>query len=60
MANYLDEAGLNQYTTALKDGTLKVGAAGAADEVPASGIQGTIDIANLPAGALERLKAVED
>jgi len=51
---------LNQYTTALKNGTLKVGAAGAADEVPASGIQGTIDIAKLPAGALERLKTVED
>ena len=60
MANYLDEAGLNQYTTALKNGTLKVGAAGAADQVPASGIQGTIDIANLPAGALERMTIVAD
>lgn len=60
MANYLDEAGLNQYTTALKNGTLKVGAAGAADQVPASGIQGTIDLANLPAGALERMVIVAD
>lgn len=60
MANYLDAAGLNQYTTALKNGTLKVGAAGAADQVPASGIQGTIDLANLPAGALERMVVVAD
>lgn len=60
MANYLDAAGLNQYTTALKNGTLKVGAAGAADEVPASGIQGVIDLANLPAGALERMVVVAD
>ena len=60
MANYLDAAGLNQYTTALKNGTLKVGAAGAADSVPASGISGVIDLANLPAGALERMVVVAD
>lgn len=60
MANYLDAAGLNQYTTALKNGTLKVGAAGAADSVPASGISGTISLDNLPAGALERMVVVAD
>lgn len=60
MANYLDAAGLNQYTTALKNGTLKVGAAEAADSVPASGIDGIIPMANIPQGAQERLVVVAD
>lgn len=55
---FLDITGLNYYTGKLKDGTLKVGAATAADSVPASGITGTIDISHMPATVVERLSIV--
>lgn len=55
---FLDITGLNYYTGKLKDGTLKVGAAVAADSVPASGISGVIDISHIPASVLERLTIV--
>lgn len=42
MANYLDEIGLNQYTQALKNGSLKVGKSAEAESVDAENIKGTI------------------
>lgn len=38
MTSYLDTIGLNQYTKALKDGTLKVGKAAEAEKVAADKI----------------------
>lgn len=58
MANYLDETGLNQYTTALKDGTLKVGKAGEAEKVAAANIDGVIPLSKIPKGAVEDLHVV--
>ena len=48
----LDVAGLNLLVGKMKDGTL---VCGKANEVPASGISGTIPLSALPHAALERL-----
>lgn len=53
----IDVAGLNLLVAKMKDGTLVVGKA---NEVPASGITGTISLANLPHAALDRLVVVAD
>lgn len=60
MTKYIDQAGLQHYTGKLKDGTLVVGKAVEADKVKAANIEGTIPLANLPAGALERMVVVAD
>ena len=51
----LDVAGLNLLVGKMKDGTL---VCGKANEVPASGISGTIPLSALPHAALERLIVV--
>ena len=58
MANYLDETGLNQYTQALKNGSLKVGKSAEADSVNAENIQGIIPLSKVPKAALDRLYKV--
>lgn len=58
MANYLDETGLNQYTQALKNGSLKVGKSVEADSVNAENIQGIIPLSKVPKAALDRLYKV--
>jgi len=73
MKQFLDASGLNLYTQALKNGTLVVGRAQDssradyatdastafyASHASATGIIGIIPLANLPAGALERLVTV--
>jgi hypothetical protein len=61
---FLDASGLNQYTQALKNGTLKVGKAQDAStafyasHADATGLIGIIPIDNLPQGALEKLVKV--
>lgn len=63
---FLDASGLNQYTQALKNGTLIVGKAQDAStafyasHADATGLIGVVPLANLPAGALERLVTVAD
>ena len=63
---FLDASGLNQYTKALKNGTLIVGKAQDAStafyasHADATGLIGVVPLANLPAGALERLVTVAD
>lgn len=63
---FLDASGLNQYTQALKNGTLIVGKAGEASTANyastanAEGLIGIIPLANLPEGALDRLVQVAD
>lgn len=54
MAKYLDQNGLKYYTQKIKNGTIVAG------KSLASGIQGVIDIAHLPQGALERVVQVAD
>lgn len=58
MANYLDEIGLNQYTYALKNGSLKVGKSAEAESVDAENIKGTIPLSKIPMAALDRLYKV--
>lgn len=58
MANYLDETGLNQYTQALKNGSLKVGKSAEAESVNAENIQGIIPLSKVPKAALDRLYKV--
>ena len=72
MKQFLDASGLNQYTQALKKGTLIVGRAHDssfsddastafyASHASATGLIGVVPLANLPAGALERLVTVND
>ena len=75
MAKFLDASGLNQYTQALKNGTLVVGRAqdsSRADfatdastafyaaHAAATGLLGIIPLANLPQGAIEKLVKVDD
>ena len=75
MAKFLDASGLNQYTQALKNGTLIVGraqdssradwaldasTANYARTAAATGLIGIVPIENLPQGALERLVKVAD
>lgn len=67
---FLDASGLNQYTQALKNGTLIVGRAQDASfsddastafyasHAAATGLIGVVPLANLPTGALERLVTV--
>lgn len=56
----LDSAGLQTLISAIKNGDLKVGEVKNGGKVPASTIQGVIDIKNIPKGALERLVIVAD
>lgn len=66
MKQFLDASGLNQYTQALKNGTLVVGKAVDASNAlyaataDATGLIGIVPLANLPAGALEKLVQVEN
>ena len=58
---FLDASGLNQYTQALKNGTLIVGKAAEASHAAtaeATGIIGIIPLENIPQGALEKLVKV--
>jgi hypothetical protein len=55
---FLDASGLNQYTQALKNGTLIVGKAAEASHATtadATGLIGIVPLENLPEGALDRL-----
>ena len=75
MAKFLDASGLNQYTQALKNGTLVVGRAQDssradfatdastafyASHAAATGLIGIIPLENIPQGALEKLVKVAD
>ena len=63
MAKYLDNAGVTHLVKKLKSDVIpnvKVNAAKKADTVPASGIDGVIDISHIPQGALERVVTVAD
>jgi hypothetical protein len=54
MAKYLDKTGLAHLIDKIKDGTLKAGAAAAADSastVPASGVTGVLPMSAIPKGA---------
>lgn len=58
---YLDLEGLKHYNGKLKDGTIVVGKAAAANTVPSTGIQwgsDTVPLANIPKAALERCYVV--
>lgn len=57
---FLDLVGLQKFSGALKDGTLVVGKAAEANKVKSTNIEGTIPLANLPQGALERMVVVAD
>lgn len=60
---FLDAAGLNQYTQALKNGTLIVGKAeesSHAATAEATGLIGIIPLENIPQGALEKLVKVDN
>lgn len=60
---YLNSAGVTHLVKKLKSDVIpnvKVNSAKAADSVPASGITGTIDISQIPQGALERVVTVAD
>lgn len=57
MSKYLDKTGVQHYTEKIQDGTI---VAGKAKAVPASGIEGVIDISHIPQGALERVVKVTD
>ena len=61
MQNFLDVSGLNIYTQALKRGDFTVGDASTAfyaSHASATGLIGTIPLANLPQGAIEKLVKV--
>lgn len=58
---YLDLEGLKHYNGKLKDGTIVVGKAAAANTVPSTGIQwgtDTVPLANMPKASLERCYVV--
>lgn len=72
MKQFLDASGLNLYTQALKNGTLKVGRAQDssfandastsfyASHASATGLIGIIPMANIPHGAIDKLVTVAD